>query len=449
MDSLLAKARSYNPAHVFLVAGLVASLLLVMFRPGGADASLPSQALVFEKYDATTPATVNVKDIKPVENVKYQVIPRGKTAPVEATFSGTPLIEYLKKANVALENVNFVRVRLGSNDDSVVSLVALDQESTSGRPPLLLDTGRIAGRGAFNGPRIVPGQPTDAPIHETHISSVLPKGSKPTFIPAQPGARIMSVRVKAQRKKNGELKLTARVTAGGSGGGMKYTWYGFDSQGNSSVVSSTSTYTTSDATSGTAKHQVNVIVTETGTGSTGVGGYGYTSKKKNDGAKRGPTSSTGRGNGGGGTGTGTGGGTGNNGVFPNANSTPSPTPGFSTPSPSVTTPPPVQQQPTAPTTVPDVPVQSDVDTSAITNVAQNVSGTGGLQTVSGVLLSSPTVAPSGGGGGAPLAELPDSVATVTSSVFQPVEDPGDIWPYLITILFATCIAGAVREWVNP
>lgn len=445
MQSLLEKARSYNPAHVFLVFGLIASLLVVMFRPGGADASLPSQALVYEKYDANSPATVNVNDIKPVENVKYQVIPRGQKNAVEATFTGKPLIEFLKKANVSLENVGFVRVRLGGNDDSVVSLVALDQDSTAGRPPLLLDTGRLAGRGSFNGPRVVPGQPTDTPINETQISSVLPKGSKPTIIPAQPGARIMSVRVKAQRKKNGELKLTARVTAGSSGNGMKYTWYGFDKDGNSSVVSSTSTYTTSDATSGTATHQVNVIVTETGTGSTGVGGYGYTSKKKNDGSSRGPTSSTGGRSGGGTTGSGgTGTGTGANGVFPNSSTT---TPGTTvTPAPSVTTPPPVPQ-PTEPTTIPDVPVQSDVDTTAITNVAQNVSGTGSLQTVSGVLLSSPTVAPAGGG--APLAALPESVTTAADSIFQPVDDPGDIWPYLITILFATCIAGAVREWVNP
>ena len=255
----------------------------------------------------------------------------------------------------------------------------------------------------------------------------------------------MSVRVSAKRKKDGQIRLIARATAGDSGGALEYVW--FDAS-DGKVLGNDDTYVTTDAVGQTRTHQVNVVVTEKTTGSTGVRSYGYTSKKTNDGSSRGPTPSTG-GGGSNGTNGGSGGGNGVNGVFPQGNSvnpgtTTTPTP---TPPNQTFTPPPTE--PTAPTTTPDVPVQSDVDTSAITNVAQNISGNGDLQTVSGVLLSSPTVAPAAGGGGSPIAQLPAPVATELSSVFQPVDDPGDIWPYLITILFGTCLAGAVREWVNP
>jgi hypothetical protein len=81
-----------------------------------------------------------------------------------------------------------------------------------------------------------------------------------------------------------------------------------------------------------------------------------------------------------------------------------------------------------------------------------------MTAVNGVLLSKPTVSPTaepsgGGGGGAGAANgltpLQQSAATLAESIFQPVDDPGDLWPYLVTLLFALGLTGGVREWMNP
>ena len=90
-----------------------------------------------------------------------------------------------------------------------------------------------------------------------------------------------------------------------------------------------------------------------------------------------------------------------------------------------------------------------MDTAAITNAAQNVSGTGGLKTVSGVLLSAPTIAPVAAGDGTTIAALPDPVVDQLNSIFQPVDDVDDAWAYLLALLFAFTFSGAVREWVKP
>jgi hypothetical protein len=107
--------------------------------------------------------------------------------------------------------------------------------------------------------------------------------------------------------------------------------------------------------------------------------------------------------------------------------------------------------PTAATTAPTpATTASAVDSTAITNAAQNVSGTGGLHTVSGVLLSAPTAAPAAsGGGGTPISALPAPVADQLNSIFQPVNDVNDAWAYLLALLFAFTFSGAVREWVKP
>jgi hypothetical protein len=205
---------------------------------------------------------------------------------------------------------------------------------------------------------------------------------------------------------------------------------------------------TKDATSGTSQHSVSVVVTERGSGSTGAGAVEYTSRKKAKGATKNPypdpTPTTGNNTG---TGTGTGAGTGALGggavnTLPNTSSTPVP------PSTSQSTVP----EPSAPTTT--APTESTststIDTTPITNVAQNVEGTGGLRTVTGVLLSSPTAAPVGeAGGGAAITALPPAVADQINSIFQPVDDVDDAWVYLLALLFAFTFSGAVREWVKP
>lgn len=426
------RRRSYASSK-FMLAGLFLCLLVVMFRPGGAEAVLPANALVFDKYDATSGATVEYGDV-PKITADYDIVLNGKKAPTKISLTGVPLVEMLKKGGANVENVTFATVRLGTSDNRSIALIPLDQGSP--RPAIVLDKGTKPGTGPFSTPSLVPGQPTTAPISEKQMVPFNRREETLTIIPSKPGANLMSVRISSKKTRAGQYKLTAKVTAGGSGGSYKYQWYAGDKL---DPTSNTSTFTTTDATSGTSKRNVNVVVTETGTGSMGARSYGYTARKSDDdGQTTDPSPKT---DSGGGSTTNTGPSTtpGTNGVIPNQLATP---PGTSPSTPQVTPPPTT----TPPTTTP--PVQSDQDTSAITNEAQNVESTSGLQTVSGVLLSSPTIAPAGGGG-VPINELPAPVATELNTIFQPVEDPGDIWPYLLAILFATTLAGAIRESISP
>lgn len=437
--------KRFYASSVFLSVGLLLTLLVVMFRPAGAEAVLPTSALVFDKYDATTGATVKFGDL-PKITADYSVKLDGKKSASPIALTGVPLTEFLKATSADIGGVNFVKVRLGTNNDSSIALMPLDKESP--RPAMVLDSGHRPGIGPFKTPALVPGQATDTPISERQIVPFNRRTQELTIIPAKPGAKMMSVRISSKRTRAGEYKLTAKATAGTSGGALKYEWYAGDTDGTAAVVSNRSTYTTTNARSGAKRRIVNVVVTETSTGSTGTRSFSYTSRKADDGKTSNPFPNSG---GGGGSGPGSGGGSGGgvggfpNGVFtpPSGNTTP---PSTTTPVPATPqiTPPPV----TTPPVEPDPPVQSDQDTSAVTNVAQNISGVGGFKAVSGVLLSSPTIAPAGGGG-APIAELPAPVADELSSLFQPVEDPGDIWPYLLAILFATTLAGAIRESINP
>lgn len=432
-------------SNAFMIFGLVVTLLVVMFRPSGAEAVLPTSATVFDRYDATTGAAVKFSDLPKITS-EYDVVFNGQKQPSKVALTGVPLIEFLRAAGADTGGVSFVRIRFGRTGDNVstdASLALIPLDKGSGRPGMVLDSGRDPKTGALPTPALVPGQPTASPISQRQIIPFDRRDTDLTIIPARPGAEIFSVRIASKKTKAGQFRLTARVGSGTSGA-LKYEWYAADSNGNVAVVGNKSTYTTTDATSGTQKRSVNVVVTQTNTGSMGTRSFGYTSRKADDGKTTNPQPSGGNDGGSGtGTGTGTGPGTGN-GVIPPTLSTPAPSTGTPQFTPPPTTTP--QTPPTEP--VPDPTVQSDQDTTAITNVAQNVSGTGSLISVSGVLLSSPTIAPAGGGG-APITELPAPVADELNSLFQPVEDPGDIWPYLLAILFATTLAGAIRESISP
>ncbi|MGB0888707.1 MAG: hypothetical protein ACPGWS_00355, partial [Solirubrobacterales bacterium] len=50
-------------SNAFMIFGLVVTLLVVMFRPSGAEAVLPTSATVFDRYDATTGAAVKFSDL--------------------------------------------------------------------------------------------------------------------------------------------------------------------------------------------------------------------------------------------------------------------------------------------------------------------------------------------------------------------------------------------------
>jgi len=441
--------RHLNYSHALLISGLVLSLLVVMFRPSGAEADLPTSVDVFDSAGAEqdgAPATVPLKGLPEIGNVDYNVILRGQKKGTEVGLSGVPLIEFLKAGGVKTENVQFVKIRYGTTNDGLISLIPLNQADTE-RPPIILGSGKAPGRGPFDTPAIVPGQPDlSKAISEESFAPFSTKGPRLKLVPGAPGAKIMSVKITSKKRKNGEYTFSAKVSGGGSGA-KEYQWYTYDSKGKPVVGQTGPSMETNNATTGSSEHDVSVVVTERGTGSTGAAAVEYTSRKKTKGATKNPypdpTPTTGSNTG---TGTGTGAGTGFGGGAVNTlpNTSPTPAPPSSTQS--------TVPEPSAPTTT--APTESTstatIDTSAITNVAQNVSGTGGLQTVTGVLLSSPTTAPIGeAGGGSAITALPPAVADQINSIFQPVDDVGDAWVYLLALLFAFTFSGAVREWVKP
>jgi hypothetical protein len=428
----------FNPTSALIVFGLFATLLVAMFRPSGATASLPVSAIVFKNADDNTGSTVKFSDLTPI-TANYDVIFKNHKGSNKVALKGIPLIDFLKAADVNTGDVQFVKVRIGQTNDSVVSLQPLSQESSAGRPPLILDSGKSPYTGTLKSPQIIPGQPSATPIKEEWFAPFNRKTEGLTIIPGEPGASILSVSIKSKKLKDGQIKLTGEAS-GNKTKSLKWEWYQFDAKGNSSVKCNSQSCTTTDATDASSgSHQLNVVVTDS-KGSTGAGSYGYTSKKPSK--DKGKTSDPDKGSGSTGntgsdtTGNGGGGAPGSTYIPPATNAAP--------PQNSV---PPVTTTPT-PTPAP-APAQTGVDSSAITNVAQNVNGSGNLTTVSGVLLSTPTVAAAGGAGGAPISALPAPVADQLNSIFQPVDSPDDIWPYLLAVLFALTLSGAVREWVNP
>jgi hypothetical protein len=308
-----------------------------------------------------------------------------------------------------------------------------------------MSKGSIPGFGPIKSPAIVPGQAGSKPLDEDSI--VKGFSGRIGVVPGKPDARILSVRVDKRQVAKKQYKFTPVVLNGTKGAARQIHWFETTEKGKTIDRGVHDTYTTDNATEGTAQHFISAVVTEKISGSTGTGANSFNARKPTKGktsnpypAPASPTGSGSTGNTGGIPQSGTGGSTNN---LPNF--TPQPT-NPTGQAPQTTTPP--TQQPTAPTST----ASPDVDTTAITNVAQNVSGTGGLQTVTGVLLSAPTATPIGDsadGSGSPLSALPAPVANQLNSIFQPVDSTDDVWAYLLAILFAFSISGAVREWVNP
>lgn len=440
--------RNLNYSHALLVFGLVLTLFVVMFRPAGAEADLPTSVDVFDTPGAEQDggsATVRLSDLPKINNVDYSVILTNQKKATKVGLSGVPLVEVLKAGGVNVEGVNFVKVRYGTDNDGNISLLPLNQANTE-RPPIILSSGSKGdGLGSFETPSIVPGQPdpTNSLKEKDFIGA---DGIRLKIIPGAKNAKIMKVTIKSDKNSKGEYTFSAKVSGGGSGA-KEYQWYTYDAKGRPVKGSTIPTMKTTDATSGSATRTVTVVVTERGSGSIGRSGIQYTAKKKSKGSTKNPypdpTPTTG-GNTGAGAGSGAGAGAGaaggalNN--FPSVPTTPDSSSGTQS------------TVPTAPTTAPTEPTtaaESTMDTAAITNAAQNVSGTGGLKTVSGVLLSAPTVAPVAAGSGNPIAVLPDPVVDQLNSIFQPVDDVDDAWAYLLALLFAFTFSGAVREWVKP
>lgn len=443
--------RKINYSHALLVTGLVLSLLVIMFRPAGADATLPTKIDVFDAWDSDTPSSVPLDGVGKATR-DFDVILKGKTTPTKVSLTGWPIDKVLENGAANLDGVQFVKVRYaGSGSDGAISLISLDPGAE--RPPMILASGKKPGVGSFPVPAIVPGQPTDKPITEADIIGFNVGGSNPriSLVPGKPGAKILDVTLRSKRTSSGQIKYTPYVHNGTKNAARKIRWYtATEGDGKGPVEKATTdTFTTDNATTGSAQRSVSVVVTETVSGSTGGANATYNSRKKSKGRTIAPTGSTGSaGNNGTGTPAGNQGsgvnqnGVGSSNTLPNFSSQPTNPTGQA---PQTTTPAP---QPTPSTST----ASPDVDTTAITNAAQNVSGTGGLHTVTGVLLSSPTAAPisdSGSANGTALAALPAPVANQLNSIFQPVDSTEDVWAYVLAVLFAFSISGAVREWVNP
>ncbi len=439
-----------NTQHVILLVGVLVALLAVMFRPSGAVADLPSRAVVFGSWDGDSTKTVELSKLTQISR-DYDVIPSGKGKPVTSKLTGVPLIDLLREAEVDLGGVGFARVRLNTDDDSRLALVPLHPDKNE-RPPLVLSSGKVGSR-SLGTPALVPAQPeSDKPIRQDNIVGFSKNKPYIQVLPGKPGAKLISIKIsKGRPNKDGQYRLTAN-RRNGSGSTATYEWFQTDAKGDQVLLGSGQTITTT--ATGNKEVVVSVVVTEKTTGSMGMQYMTYIPKSSDSGKTSSPGSGSGSGSGRGpGSGSGSGGGSGS-GNFGSGGITTTPTP-FRPPTTTPNTP---KRAPDIPATPPPVtmpdqgsaPVTPDVDTSAITNVAQNVTGVGGLRAVSGILLSSPTIAPSaGGGGGSPISALPAPVADELSSIFQPVDDAEDVWAYLLAILFAFTISGAVREWVKP
>lgn len=433
-----------NPQHAILFAGVLVALFAVMFRPTGAVADLPSRAIVFDSWNGDATKTVQLGDLSQITR-EYDVIPTGKGKPVASKLTGVPLVELLKKAGADLENVGFARVRLNTDNDSRISLVPLYTDKDE-RPPLVLASGKVGSR-AIGTPALVPAQPeANKPISQDNFSGFSKEKPYIQVLPSKPGAKIISVKISKSKKGSGQYRLTAN-RMNGSDSAASYEWFQTDAKGEQKSLGNSQSVTTT--ATGNKEVVVNVVVTESSTGSMGMAGMDYIPKSDEKGKTTNPGGGSGSGSGtGSGTGTGSGSGTGTGSGAITTTPTPYRPPTTTPQSPQTPSTPQPPTTPEQPTTTP--PATAEMDTSAITNVAQNVTGIGGLRMVSGVLLSSPTAAPAGGGGsGAPIGALPAPVADELSSIFQPVDDAEDVWAYLLAILFAFTISGAVREWVKP
>lgn len=433
---------------VLILLGLALTVLFLMFRPSPAAALLPTSIWVYGDPDAQGQgAEVTFADLPTVTRT-YDVLLKGETEPRRIDFTGTPLAELLKfRGDVDVTKVPFVKIRFGDTDASAV-LVPLTGVTDEGPPPLILDRGVKPGVGSFPTPAIVPGQPGAPPITEQSIVS-FDRRADISLVPAKEGAAIMGVRIETKKRKDGEYELKANVVSNSPGGSLEYYWYQTDEKGESKPLDvKGSRYTTKDARGDRSRHNVSVVVVATRNGSTGVDSFNYTSRKIDDGRKDDPGYGKSTGGSTGGTG-----GTGGNGGTGGTQGPLSPFVPSTKSQPKTDTMPSIPP-PTAPTTTPEPEPEVTTDSSGIADIAQNYTTNAPMTVVNGVLLSSPTAPPSGGGGGAGgptvgLTPLQQAAASLADSIFQPVEDPEDLWPYLVSLLFALGVSGGVREWINP
>jgi hypothetical protein len=255
------------------------TVLLVLVASTNAWAKLPNMVDVFQDASQKAPLTVKLADL-PVLTDEYNVRLQGKTKSVAVSFTGVPLIDLLRAAGANIENVNFVKVRYGTTDDSRISLVALNQ-SRAVRPPMILGSGKRPGLGPFRTPAVIPGQPdfTKA-INESSFTPFPLESSRLALVPGTPGAKILRVAMRAARRKTGEYLIRPIYTNGERGAVRSYSWFGYDSAGTPFNLGSSKDLTTRNATRGSATHSVSVVIYEFGTGSTGVGRFSYISRTK-------------------------------------------------------------------------------------------------------------------------------------------------------------------------
>lgn len=276
----LTRRRGRNRALGQLVTCAMVALLIALMNTSSARAKLPSNVDVFPNYRFdNAPASVKLADL-PVIRDEYNVLLRGKKKGTSITLTGVPLLDLLKFAEADTENVQFVKVRYGTTDDSVISLIPLDQFSLR-RPPMILGSGRRPGLGPFPTPAVIPGQPDfSKPIREERFTPFRADAAPLALIPGKPGAKILSVKVRAVKLKSGEYMLSASATTGTSGAAKAYNWFGPDSNGRPVRVSNRDSIKTRDANLGNAVHSISVVIYELGTGSTGVGHFVYQSRAK-------------------------------------------------------------------------------------------------------------------------------------------------------------------------
>ena len=215
---------------------------------------------------------------------EYDVILRGssRSDARRMSLTGVPLVELLMAKGkidptnkIDVEKVPFVKIRFGDIAvDRSIALVALTGVADGTPPPMIMGSGVKPGIGKWHTPSIVPGQPGSQPLNESQIRSFDARRDKVAVIPARPTARILAVSVKTKRKRNGEWLLTATVH-NPPNGPIEYRWYAEDG-----IVESGKRYATTNARTGRAKHNVNLVVTSQLTGSTGAAAFGYTSRNR-------------------------------------------------------------------------------------------------------------------------------------------------------------------------
>jgi hypothetical protein len=255
------------------------ALLIALLASTTARATLPKSVDVFQDPRGQVPVRVILAD-QPVLSADYQVILRGSTKASRVTLTGVPLLDLLRTVGASIEGVYFVEIRFGTTNGSPIALIPLNQDSTS-RPPMILSSGRVPNRGVFPTPAVIPGQPDlSRPLNESTFMPFSPKGTRLALVPGATGARILSVKVFAKKRKSGEYILRASCRSCDSRRPRSYSWIGYDATGNPVNLGAGRSIETQDATHGATIHAVSVVIRESGTGSTGVGQFSYLSRAK-------------------------------------------------------------------------------------------------------------------------------------------------------------------------